>query len=386
MFVWVLRAHRGTTWNVAQYGMALSLFFLVIGAVLGIALGLQLAEVEIVPTGERRTSRWRPSGRHGGRLCHSGRHCPDRVVVTRGDTPSLSASKAGVVQMSLIFLAGVLAMLGVLLDNEAMLQANVPLEVIGLIILIWRLRSYLGPSQWRGPVPGIMTRTAVLGLVLGIALFAYVVSLFVSGAEFEEIAPWLVVCRPHQFHHGDDQSDLRHDGHGLGGGRSGQSCHLLGGQHRGARLRSRPGHRECDVEADIHPDPRVSPFSSGSTPTSPPRRHSPWSLRRLASRRTSVSPFRASADFTGNWKHFGFEVADGVATVTFDRPDKLNALTFEVYADLRDLLGEIEHRDDVRGLGPHRRPGGVSAPVGTSTRSSLRCWRWTPGAFSSSPG
>jgi enoyl-CoA hydratase/carnithine racemase len=63
-----------------------------------------------------------------------------------------------------------------------------------------------------------------------------------------------------------------------------------------------------------------------------------------------VSPFRASADFTGDWKHFGFEVADGVGKVTFDRPDKLNALTFEVYADLRDLLGEIEHRDDVRVL------------------------------------
>jgi enoyl-CoA hydratase/carnithine racemase len=63
-----------------------------------------------------------------------------------------------------------------------------------------------------------------------------------------------------------------------------------------------------------------------------------------------VSPFRASADFTGNWEHFGLEVADRVATVTFDRPDKLNALTFEVYADLRDLLGEIEHREDVRVL------------------------------------
>ena len=63
-----------------------------------------------------------------------------------------------------------------------------------------------------------------------------------------------------------------------------------------------------------------------------------------------MSPFRASAEFTGNWEHFGFDVADGVGTVTFDRPEKLNALTFDVYADLRDLLGEIEHRDDVRVL------------------------------------
>jgi enoyl-CoA hydratase/carnithine racemase len=63
-----------------------------------------------------------------------------------------------------------------------------------------------------------------------------------------------------------------------------------------------------------------------------------------------VSPYRASAGFTDSWESFGFEVADGVGTVTFDRPDKLNALTFDVYADLRDLLREIEHRDDVRVL------------------------------------
>lgn len=36
-----------------------------------------------------------------------------------------------------------------------------------------------------------------------------------------------------------------------------------------------------------------------------------------------------------------------MATVTFDRPEKLNALTFQTYADLRDLLGELEHREDV---------------------------------------
>jgi len=63
-----------------------------------------------------------------------------------------------------------------------------------------------------------------------------------------------------------------------------------------------------------------------------------------------VSPFRASAGFTDHWDNFRFEIDGGVATVTFDRPEKLNALTFEVYADLRDLLGEIEHRDDVRVL------------------------------------
>ncbi|MFQ5967695.1 MAG: enoyl-CoA hydratase family protein [Acidimicrobiia bacterium] len=56
--------------------------------------------------------------------------------------------------------------------------------------------------------------------------------------------------------------------------------------------------------------------------------------------------YRGSADFTSAWKHFDFEVDEGVGTVTFDRPERLNALTFEVYADLRDLLEELQHRDD----------------------------------------
>jgi enoyl-CoA hydratase/carnithine racemase len=63
-----------------------------------------------------------------------------------------------------------------------------------------------------------------------------------------------------------------------------------------------------------------------------------------------MSPFRASAAITRDWKHFDFALDDGVATVTFSRPDKLNALTFDVYADLRDLLGELPHRGDVRVL------------------------------------
>lgn len=57
--------------------------------------------------------------------------------------------------------------------------------------------------------------------------------------------------------------------------------------------------------------------------------------------------FTASSQITGNWQHFGFEVEERVATITLDRPEKLNALTFEVYADLRDLFRELPQRDDI---------------------------------------
>jgi enoyl-CoA hydratase/carnithine racemase len=63
-----------------------------------------------------------------------------------------------------------------------------------------------------------------------------------------------------------------------------------------------------------------------------------------------MSPFSGSVRPAAAWEHFRFDVENGVATLVFDRPDRLNALTFEVYADLRDLLTQLPMRDDVRAL------------------------------------
>lgn len=63
-----------------------------------------------------------------------------------------------------------------------------------------------------------------------------------------------------------------------------------------------------------------------------------------------MSAFRGSVPLTDRWDHFDLTRVDGVTTVTLNRPDRLNALTFEAYADLRDLLLELPHRDDIRVL------------------------------------
>ncbi|MBT9594526.1 MAG: enoyl-CoA hydratase family protein [Vitreoscilla sp.] len=46
-------------------------------------------------------------------------------------------------------------------------------------------------------------------------------------------------------------------------------------------------------------------------------------------------------------QHFGWQVKAGVATVTLNRPERKNPLTFESYAELRDLFGRLRFATDV---------------------------------------
>ena len=45
---------------------------------------------------------------------------------------------------------------------------------------------------------------------------------------------------------------------------------------------------------------------------------------------------------------FLYEVNDGIATITLNRPEVMNALTFEVYAQLRDLFASLRSNDAVK--------------------------------------
>jgi enoyl-CoA hydratase/carnithine racemase len=51
-------------------------------------------------------------------------------------------------------------------------------------------------------------------------------------------------------------------------------------------------------------------------------------------------------------KHFGWSVSDDgrVATLTLNRPEKKNPLTFESYAELRDLFRDLADASDVRAV------------------------------------
>ncbi len=76
-------------------------------------------------------------------------------------------------------------------------------------------------------------------------------------------------------------------------------------------------------------------------------------------------------------RHFAYAFADGVATLTLNRPDRKNPLTFESYAELRDLFRALNSATDVKvivltGAGGNFCSGGdVHEIIGPLTKMSM---------------
>jgi len=51
--------------------------------------------------------------------------------------------------------------------------------------------------------------------------------------------------------------------------------------------------------------------------------------------------------------HFLWRVSDAVATITLNRPERKNPLTFDSYAELRDLFGQLRYASDVHAVVIH---------------------------------
>jgi enoyl-CoA hydratase/carnithine racemase len=60
----------------------------------------------------------------------------------------------------------------------------------------------------------------------------------------------------------------------------------------------------------------------------------------FAGNRTTLAQYEA--------RHFAWSVRDRVATITLNRPERKNPLTFESYAELRDLFRQLAYATDIK--------------------------------------
>jgi len=74
-------------------------------------------------------------------------------------------------------------------------------------------------------------------------------------------------------------------------------------------------------------------------------------------------------------RHVRLAVDGKVATITLDRPDKKNPLTFESYAEIVDLFRAAAKDKGVKAF-VVTGAGATSAPAATYSRSSSRSPRW----------
>ncbi|MFD1795174.1 enoyl-CoA hydratase family protein [Paracoccus aurantiacus] len=79
-----------------------------------------------------------------------------------------------------------------------------------------------------------------------------------------------------------------------------------------------------------------------------------------------------------NVKHFKLSTKDGIATVSLDRPERKNPLSFDSYAELRDWFRDLHYADDVKAVifapngGNFSSGGDVHEIIGPLTKMNMK--------------
>jgi hypothetical protein len=111
-------------------------------------------------------------------------------------------SRAGVVQVVLLFLGGLLVSLGALLDIMPLLGAFIPAEVVALAIYLVRVAPRLGQVRWLQRGSGRHFGIAIAFLVANVGLVIWLILSLVAFkiyTRFEDIPLWLFFAVDHSM-------------------------------------------------------------------------------------------------------------------------------------------------------------------------------------------
>ena len=178
---WVLTQLRGRTLSTPHVAVLAAVTMSVVGAILGVLLGYRLANgANVIPA---TAAAAHPAAMVVGFLGPVGMAFIEWVL-----DPASVARRAGIAgwtQIALPFMGGILAMIGLLLEIPTRVAFGLPFEIIGLVILIVRVRGALAAGLNLAALGAARHGAAALVfLVVNIAILVYlVVNYFAANLE-----------------------------------------------------------------------------------------------------------------------------------------------------------------------------------------------------------
>lgn len=189
--LWMIRRARLVGLDVARLGMIMTVTFLILGGLLGILLGLAMAEKFGLTT--ERFAGSHPASMVAGFLVLGGATLAEWLLEPEGRR--IADSRAGVVQVILLFVAGTFLALGELLKVQALLMLNLPCLIAGIVIVLVRLRKHFRGMRWLEATAGRHIGLALAFLVVNVGLVVYAIALYAE--DFSKVPTWLIFALDH---------------------------------------------------------------------------------------------------------------------------------------------------------------------------------------------
>ncbi len=189
-FLWMLGQVRRVEMTVPRLALLAAMINLVIGSVVGILLGLnQAGRLSGLPEGLFTAH---PATMVVGYLILAGMAIGEWYLMPKAPARE---QKLGIVQVILPFLGGLALTVGALFNIFALLLLNVPLEILGVLIFLWRIGPRLVRLPWLKGSGERLAGISVLFIAINVGLIAYLIVTYAE--DFESIPPWLIFALDH---------------------------------------------------------------------------------------------------------------------------------------------------------------------------------------------